>query len=248
MKKRLKKIFNNKIFMFIFGGVLFSAVSVYAVTYFPSNQVTYDNSSSKLSSTNVQGAIDELYNTCKTATSTSSGNYLYYVTTKYGWSESSSGASGTPMQSTLIKCDLNGQNCTDIVSIGGGTGFYNINSIYATKEYIYYVTTQYGWSESSRGASGTPMRSTLTKCDLNGQNCTDIVSIGGETGFYNINSIYATKEYIYYVTTQYGWSESSRGASGTPMQSTLIKCDLNGQNCTDIVSAGGGTGFYNINI
>lgn len=64
MKKRLKKIFNNKIFMFIFGGVLFSAVSVCAVTYFPSNQVTYDNSSSKLSSTNVQGAIDELYNIC----------------------------------------------------------------------------------------------------------------------------------------------------------------------------------------
>ena len=77
---------------------------------------------------------------------------------------------------------------------------------------------------------------------------TDIVSIGGGTGFYNINSIYATKEYIYYVITQYGWSESSRGASGTPMQSTLTKCDLNGQNCTDIVSAGGGTSFYNINI
>ena len=35
-----------------------------AATYFPSNQTTYDNSASGLSSTNVQGAIDELYNVC----------------------------------------------------------------------------------------------------------------------------------------------------------------------------------------
>ena len=84
MRGKIKKIFNNKIFMFIFGGVLFSAVSVYAVTYFPSNQVTYDNSSSKLSSTNVQGAIDELYNTCKAATSVSSGNYIYFYVSMSG--------------------------------------------------------------------------------------------------------------------------------------------------------------------
>ena len=81
--KKLKKIFNSKIFIFIFGGLLFSTVSVYAITYFPSNQVTYDNSSSKLNSTNVQGAIDELYNTCKDATSTSSGKNIYYGLNPY---------------------------------------------------------------------------------------------------------------------------------------------------------------------
>ena len=49
------------------------------ITYFPSNQVTYDNSSSKVKFLhNVQGAIDELYNTCKDATSTSSGKNIYY--------------------------------------------------------------------------------------------------------------------------------------------------------------------------
>lgn len=37
MREKLKKIFNNKIFVFILGGLLFSVVSVYAVTYFPSN-------------------------------------------------------------------------------------------------------------------------------------------------------------------------------------------------------------------
>ena len=38
--------------------------SVYAATYFASSDVTYDNTESGLSSTNVQGAIDELYNEC----------------------------------------------------------------------------------------------------------------------------------------------------------------------------------------
>ena len=38
--------------------------SVYAATYFASNDVTYDNTVSGLSSTDVQGAIDELYTEC----------------------------------------------------------------------------------------------------------------------------------------------------------------------------------------
>ena len=33
---------------------------VYAETYFPSNQTTYDNSATRMTATNVQGAIDEL--------------------------------------------------------------------------------------------------------------------------------------------------------------------------------------------
>ena len=39
-------------------------VSVIAATYFPSNQVTYENGTSGMQATDVQGAIDELYNTC----------------------------------------------------------------------------------------------------------------------------------------------------------------------------------------
>ena len=38
--------------------------AVSAVTYFPSNQTFYDNSNTGMSSTNVQTAIDELYNVC----------------------------------------------------------------------------------------------------------------------------------------------------------------------------------------
>ena len=40
--------------------------SVYAATYFASSDVTYDNTVSGLSSTDVQGAIDELYTDCTT--------------------------------------------------------------------------------------------------------------------------------------------------------------------------------------
>ncbi len=65
MNDKIKKGFKNRIFIFILGVIFFSTISVYAITYFPSNQTTYDNSASGLESTDVQGAIDELYNACQ---------------------------------------------------------------------------------------------------------------------------------------------------------------------------------------
>ena len=62
MRKRLSRVLKNRIFIFILGGLILGSAGVLAATYFPSSDVTYDNSSSGLSSTNVQGAIDELYN------------------------------------------------------------------------------------------------------------------------------------------------------------------------------------------
>ena len=49
---------------FIVAVIIFGGIAVYAAVTFPSNEVSYDNSSSGLSSTNVKGAIDELYKTC----------------------------------------------------------------------------------------------------------------------------------------------------------------------------------------
>ena len=58
-----EKIKNNKRFLLgILVGLLISSGSVYAASII-SKDVSYDNSSSKLTSTNVQGAIDELYKT-----------------------------------------------------------------------------------------------------------------------------------------------------------------------------------------
>ena len=65
-KKYMKKIFKTKVLYFILGALIFGTIGVSAATYFESNAVTYDNKESGLNSTNVQGAIDELYNACKT--------------------------------------------------------------------------------------------------------------------------------------------------------------------------------------
>ena len=66
MKDKIKKIFKNRILIFGLGILISGSVSVLAVTYFPSDDVTYDNKTSGLKSTNVQGAIDELYNEVNT--------------------------------------------------------------------------------------------------------------------------------------------------------------------------------------
>ena len=50
---------------FILGACLFSIVGSYAAVTFASNEVTYNNSSSGLNTTNVKSAIDELYKLCK---------------------------------------------------------------------------------------------------------------------------------------------------------------------------------------
>ena len=52
------------------------SVGVCAVTYFPSNQVTYDNKTSGLKSIDVQGAIDELYNECSSSMAVTGGSGL----------------------------------------------------------------------------------------------------------------------------------------------------------------------------
>ena len=62
--KKIKEFSKKYLIGFTLGLISGSIVMVYAQTYFPSNQTTYDNSNSGLSSTNVQEAIDELYNTC----------------------------------------------------------------------------------------------------------------------------------------------------------------------------------------
>ena len=56
MKKSFKYILVTIITM-----IILTIVSVYASSTINGSQVTYDNTSSKLSSTNVQGAIDEIY-------------------------------------------------------------------------------------------------------------------------------------------------------------------------------------------
>ena len=64
MKEKVKKIIFGYLPGFVLGVITAISISVIAATYFPSKDVTYDNKESGLSSTDVQGAIDELYAEC----------------------------------------------------------------------------------------------------------------------------------------------------------------------------------------
>ena len=64
MKDKIKLFSKKYLLGFTLGLISGSLVMVYADTYFPSNQTTYDNSATGMTATNVQGAIDELYNVC----------------------------------------------------------------------------------------------------------------------------------------------------------------------------------------
>ena len=105
IKEKIKEIVKNRIFMFALTALVFSVVGVSAATYFPSNDVTYDNTQSGLTSTNVQEAIDELYKNCSVMTSFS--NYLFFtINSEYYNGEASGG--------TLYRTDLNGDNQIEI--------------------------------------------------------------------------------------------------------------------------------------
>ena len=66
MKEKIKKMIFGYLPGFVLGVITAISISVIAATYFPSNDVTYDNKESGLESQNVQGAIDELYGICTT--------------------------------------------------------------------------------------------------------------------------------------------------------------------------------------
>ena len=65
MLNKLKEFAKSYLIGITLGLFVFGIVGVSATTYFPSNQTTYDNSASGMSSANVQNAVDELYNACK---------------------------------------------------------------------------------------------------------------------------------------------------------------------------------------
>ena len=70
MKKNFKYILITIITMFIL-----TITSIYAANTISGSQVTYDNTSSRLSSTNVQGALDEIYTSISTSTACPEGYF-----------------------------------------------------------------------------------------------------------------------------------------------------------------------------
>ena len=105
MKEKIKEFLKSYLVGLILGIVVSGTIGVIAATYFSSGEVTYDNTESGLESTNVQGAIDELYGVC---TSKPPGEQIiednglekdpYYVTFNNepaGWRIISVGCDGT---------------------------------------------------------------------------------------------------------------------------------------------------------
>ena len=79
MLKKIKKLFQNN-YKFILGtfvGIILSTTTVYAANTIYSKNVTYDNSNSGLSATNVQDALDETYTKCFPPKATSKIINLY---------------------------------------------------------------------------------------------------------------------------------------------------------------------------
>ena len=207
----LKKLFKNRIFLCVFTALIVGTTSVYAVTYFPSNQVTYDNKTSGLKSSDVQGAIDELYSTC--SSSMAAGDYLYYSVNNYG-------VNGTASNGyNLYRCNSNGDSCTMINSSNHDEG---IGSIYSTGDYLYYSVNNYT-------GNGTRVNGyKLYRCNLNGDSCT---MINSSNSYASIDSIYSTGDYLYYSVNNYS-------ANGTAVNGyRLYRCNSNGDSCTMINSS-----------
>ena len=208
------KVSKKNIICFILGAIIFSAISVYAATYFPSNQVTYNNSASGLSSTNVQGAIDELYNTCSSAVS--SGDYIYYAINNY-YSEGQQ-----PKGGTLYRCNADGGSCTTIAGASRNSSF---GSVYANNKYMYYAVNNY----YSEGDAVQPRGGTLYRCNADGQSCV-IISEAYSGSF---GSVYANNKYMYYAVNNY----YSFGSDVQPRGGTLYRCNADGQSCVSISEA-----------
>ena len=115
----MKKIFKSRGFWCLITALVVGTVSVSAATYFPSVDVTYDNKESGLVSTDVQGAIDELYNTC--SSSMISGEYIYYT------SNNSEADPRVGSDAYLERRDLNGNNAVTLLTQDAG---YSIDSMF----------------------------------------------------------------------------------------------------------------------
>ncbi len=94
-----KKSSFKLLFSFLLG-ILFVGGGVYAATTVTSSTITYSNSRSGLSSTTVQGAINELYT--KTKSSASSINALPNIVAAYKYSTATATKCTTGNESTCV--------------------------------------------------------------------------------------------------------------------------------------------------
>ena len=189
IKEKIKKTLKNRIFMFVLTALIFCVVGVSAATYFPSNDVAYDNTQSGLTSTNVQEAIDELYKNCSVMTSFS--NYLFFAVNN---EDSGGQANG----GTLYRTDLNGDNRIEIYSIVNN----RIDNIYVTKDYLYFAV-------NNEDPGGQASGGTLYRTDLNGDNRIKIYSSVSN----RVGGIYIAEDYLFFAVNSEGPGGQANGGT-----------------------------------
>ena len=203
----VKKLFKSKIFLCILTALITGTVSVYAVTYFPSNQVTYDNKTSGLKSSDVQGAIDELYNTCSSAVS--SGDYLYFSVGGYSYG-------ATHGRPEIYRMSINGGETMRIYS---HSSISNIESMYVSQDYIYFSVGNY-LDDSTKGYPE------IYRIGINGGEATRIYSHSSSS---NIEGMYVSQDYIYFSVGNY-LNDSTKGYP------EIYRMSINGGEATRIYS------------
>ena len=168
----MKKSYNYKIILGLVIGIILSASGVYAATTYIGNGIdlTYDNSKSGLSSTNVQDALDELYNkfcpsgyVClKKKTTLALGDYVKMTPTKSSYTTDTSKTGYTSTQTInpqelnlwrVIK--LNDDGTVEMISehvssvaiyFSGQTGYQNLVG------YLNVLASQYENSTYTKGS------------------------------------------------------------------------------------------------
>jgi hypothetical protein len=170
MKKKDKK-YNYKIVLGIIVGILLSATAVYATTTYigSGTELSYDNSKSKLNSTNIQNALDELYEkicpdgyVCVKKPNLALGDYVSLTPTKssYTTDTSMTGYDSTqtiyPQELNLWRViSLNDDGTVDIISehvssvrifFKGQTGYQNFVG------YLNVLASQYENSDYTVGS------------------------------------------------------------------------------------------------
>lgn len=157
----MKSFIKNKLFYFILGGIVFSSISVYAAITLTSSSVAYSNSNSGITSTNVQSAIDELYQFAQEADNTGdvvkaifngsvytktvsfdkSPNSSFSIGTSQCGSKSASGSGTSPV--IYLYKDPDGNSAVlSSIKLTASIGYYSDGS--ATSRYDVYLYNESG--------------------------------------------------------------------------------------------------------
>lgn len=197
VKKRFKK--NYKLILGIIIGVIISGIGVYAETTISSSDISYDNSKSGLKSTDMKGAIDELYTKIQEP-----GGGKFVAAYTYNEDTKSSSYCMTGEESTCKPTDcykmskiIKGGSCKagDIilyrVNDSSIVKFHNIKfeSGSATFEMISHdnIVDSTKWSNSSELSDGAILAREALR--LKTQSWTNVISSGGYSTGIETNAI-----------------------------------------------------------